>query len=259
MTQRGMRSHLRRRAAPVAALCSLVATVGFAAAPAVASAASLQTLTSGFLPYGVAIDSAGDVFAADFTNNRVIKLSTGGALTTLPFTGLNGPAGVALDQNGDVFVADSGNNRVLELPAGSTAQTVLPFTGLSQPTGLAFERDSAFTSPGYLYVADRGNDRVVRMLIGFGQEAVPFTGLNRPEAVAVDGSFDVFVSDDNNQVYELPGVARRRSRCRSADSSSRARLRSIGRVMCSSRTPVTTGSWSWRPAPLPRRRRRSAG
>ena len=121
-----MRSTLRR----VAALCSLVA-IRVCAAPAAASASSQQTLTSGFLPYGVAVDGAGDVFTADFFVNRVIELTASDAASTLPFTGLNGPTGVALDQNGDVFVADSGNDRVLELPAGSTTPIVLPFTGLS--------------------------------------------------------------------------------------------------------------------------------
>ena len=107
-----MRSDLRR----FAALC-LVVAVGAAAAPAVASASSQQTLETGLLADGVAVDSAGDVFATDFSGNRVVELSAGGTQTTLPFTGLNHPIGVAVDQLGDVFVADSGNNRVLELPA----------------------------------------------------------------------------------------------------------------------------------------------
>src|SRR5579871_1378505 len=105
-----MRSQVRASLRRAAALSSLVLAVA-GMTPAVASAASQQTLAGGFLPYGVAIDAAGDVFAADFFGNRVIEVSAGGATTTLPFTGLNGPTGVALDQNGDVFVADSGNNR----------------------------------------------------------------------------------------------------------------------------------------------------
>ena len=160
---------------------------------------------TGLLADGVAVDSAGDVFATDFSGNRVIELSAGGTQTTLPFTGLNHPIGVAVDQLGDVFVADSGNNRVLELPAGATTQTVLPFTGLSSPTGLAFERDSEFTSPGFLYVADAGNNRIVSEVVGFpGQTVLPLTGLSHPNAVGVDGSFDLFVAD-NSQVFELLG------------------------------------------------------
>lgn len=67
----------------------------------------------------MAVDTAGNVYLADFDNNRVLKLPAGSATQTeLPFTGLNGPCGVAVDTAGDVYVNDADNNRVLKLPAG---------------------------------------------------------------------------------------------------------------------------------------------
>jgi sugar lactone lactonase YvrE len=70
-------------------------------------------------PYGIAVDSAGDVFVADLGNNRVVELpktSTGyGSQSTLPINGLNIPLGVAVNSSGDVFVGDFNNNRVLEV------------------------------------------------------------------------------------------------------------------------------------------------
>lgn len=94
-----MRSESRRSATWVAALC-LVVAVGAGAAPAVATASSQQTLETGLLGDEVAVDSAGDVFATDFSGNRVVELSAGGVQTTLPFTGLSHPIGVAVDQLG---------------------------------------------------------------------------------------------------------------------------------------------------------------
>ena len=56
-----------------------------------------------------------------------------------------------------------------------------------------------------MYVADRGNDRVVKLPAGTNTPTVlPFTGLNNPDGVAVDGAGNVYVTDsDNNRVVKL--------------------------------------------------------
>ncbi|BCI85152.1 hypothetical protein NIIDMKKI_03580 [Mycobacterium kansasii] len=71
-------------------------------------------------PDGVAVDGKGDVYVADSSNNRVLKLPAGSdRQSELPFTGLNRPAGLALDVSGGIYLVDAYNNRVLKLPAGS--------------------------------------------------------------------------------------------------------------------------------------------
>ena len=82
---------------------------------------------------------------------------------------------------------------------------MLPFTGLSYPEGLAVDR------AGNVYVADRGNDRVVKLPAGPNTQTVlPFTGLNNPDGVAVDSAGNVFVTDtDNNRVVKLDGRLKR--------------------------------------------------
>ena len=82
-----------------------------------------------------------------------------GALTTLPFTGLNSPGGIGVDSTGDVFLYDVGNLRVLELPRTSTGfgpqVTLLASSGL-QPfdgslAGLAVD------SAGDVFITDAGS------------------------------------------------------------------------------------------------------
>src|SRR5690242_17117868 len=97
-------------------------------------------------PYGVAVDTAGDVFVADANNtaggdpgdsntNRVLKLPAGSsAAFTLPLNGLKNLSGVAVDATGTVDVTDANNNRVLQLLPGSTSQIELPFAGLNDPS-----------------------------------------------------------------------------------------------------------------------------
>ena len=88
-------------------------------------------------PEGLAVDANGDLFIADYNNNRIreVNLSTG-IITTAAGTGssgyagdngpataamLNGPENVALDAAGDLFIVDSSNNRICEVAASSAA------------------------------------------------------------------------------------------------------------------------------------------
>jgi hypothetical protein len=96
---------------------------------------------------GVAVDGAGDVFAADYEGDRVVELPVGGSQRTLPFSGLIEPQGVAVGGAGDVYVTDAIGD-VFELPVGGP-QEGLPFSGLSGSVfgfGVAVRRGTC-TSP----------------------------------------------------------------------------------------------------------------
>jgi serine/threonine protein kinase, bacterial len=85
---------------------------------------------------------------------------------------------------------------------GHPGQIVLPFT-LGDPDGVAVD------SAGSVYVADSGNNRVMKLAAGSQDPTVlPFTGLNRPAGLAVDGNRALYVSDQhNNRVLKLPAGA----------------------------------------------------
>jgi trimeric autotransporter adhesin len=78
-------------------------------------------------PMGVAVDAAGDLYIADFSNNRIRKVDQAtGTITTIAGNGtqgsagsglatqvsLNGPQKVVLDGQGNFYVADTKNNLV---------------------------------------------------------------------------------------------------------------------------------------------------
>jgi hypothetical protein len=124
--------------------------------------------SAGFLhPAALAADAAGDVYVADTGNERIVKLSSAGAV--LDEWGSQGsgdghfqsPNGVALDAAGAVYVLDSANNRVQVFDPGGRFLARWGARGaqlgeLSQPGAIAVD------CTGAVYVADTNNNRVER-------------------------------------------------------------------------------------------------
>jgi hypothetical protein len=70
------------------------------------------------MPWGIAVDDQGEVYVADWRNDRIQKFSADGTFQCMFGTSgsadgqFNRPTGVAVDSHGDIYVADWGNNRV---------------------------------------------------------------------------------------------------------------------------------------------------
>ena len=136
-------------------------------------------------PWGVATDSAGNVYVADYLNHAVRKIETGtGIITTLAglvgersYGGDGGPAtearlfvpsDVATHSGGNVYVADSGNHRIRKIDATGTITTIggSGERGYGGDGGSAIEaqlqspQGVATDSAGNVYVVDSGNYRV---------------------------------------------------------------------------------------------------
>ena len=191
-------------------------TAGFSGDGGPAGSAQLN------LPYGLAVDAAGNLYIADLGNNRVRKVSPDGIIVTIAGTGVEGysgdggqanaaqlytPRDVAVDAAANLYIAEFEGHRVRKVtPAGviaTVAGTGVAGLGgdggpatvaeLSFPAGLAVDRTGA------LYIADSGNNRVRKILSGgvistlLGGSAS--TALATPTAVAVDRSLTVYVAE----------------------------------------------------------------
>jgi sugar lactone lactonase YvrE len=193
------------------------------------------------------------MYVTDWANSRVLYYPAGSTTATRVY-GQNGsfttgtenkggisakslrlPIGVAVYANNNVYVADINNNRVLYYPAGSTTATRVYGQGGSFTTNtfnkggisansLAYPTGVAVDAKGNLYVADRGNARVLYYPAGsttatrvLGQGGSFTTGTSNKggisakslsnflDEVMVDGSGNLYVADvGNNRVLYYP-------------------------------------------------------
>ena len=148
------------------------------------------SVTSLNQPQAVAVDTSGDLYIADTSNNRVLFYPANSTTATQVYgqegsftsgsvnnggvsaSSLNSPVALDADGSGGIYVVDRSNNRVLYYSFGSTtanrvygqggsftsnAQNDGGISGdsLSQPWGVALDKG------GNVYIADYGNNRVL--------------------------------------------------------------------------------------------------
>ncbi len=187
-------------------------------------------------PYGVAVDGSDNLFIADSGNNRVLKIDSGGNITTIAGNGTSGysgdggaadnaaladPYSVAVDSSGNLFIADLGNNRIRKVDASGNISTVAgngaaAYSGdggaatnasLDHPFGVTAD------GSGNVFISDIFNNcirkvdasGVITTIAGTGPPGYSGDGgpankasLDEPYGLAVDAAGNLFIADLGN-------------------------------------------------------------
>lgn len=184
-----------------------------------------------YLPRGVAIDAAGNVYVADSANHTIRKVTPAGVVTTLAgvpgSTGtasatparFNEPFGVAVDSAGTAYVADTNNNAIRKVSPAGVVTTLAGGNGMGSADGtgaaarFAEPRGIALDSSGNVYVADYEND-TIRKVTPAGVVTTLAGAVNTPgfadgtgsaarfrsvNGIAVDGAGNLYVADAGNR------------------------------------------------------------
>lgn len=188
-----------------------------------------------FSPSGLAVDSLGNIFVADWGNSIIRKVTPLGMVSS--FAGnlnvglvdgsgtgarLDRPNDAAFDKSGNLYVADSYNNAIRKItPAGQVstfagtgqkgfADGAADSAQFSDPTGIALD------GAGNIYVADYGNYRI-RMITPSGRVST-VAGLSTagtadgnaataqfeaPIGLALDAKGNIYVADYRSNTIRL--------------------------------------------------------
>ncbi len=185
-------------------------------------------------PTGVAVDSGGTVYVADYGNHVIRRITSSGDVTTLAGSaGSEGsadgtgssarfsfPRNVAVDNAGNVYVADTGNNTIRKISPGGTVQTLAGSAGVTGTTdgiggSARFNAPAGITvdSASNVYVCDSTSSTirmitiagVVTTIGGTPNAASNVDGdgaaarFDHPIGIAVDGAGNLYIADTRNQ------------------------------------------------------------
>jgi WD40 repeat protein len=113
-------------------------------------------------PNGLAFNSAGNLFVANFGNNTIESFDSSGNPTLFSNTGLNQPEVLAFDNNNDLFVANAGNGNGYIEKYDAQGNPSLFATGLYQPQGIACDNN------GNVYVSTWINNETGLAILKYG-------------------------------------------------------------------------------------------
>ena len=153
-------------------------------------------------PRGICLDPEGNVFVADYSNNRVQVFTADGTFA-YSITGnasdgssFSSPRGLAFDPNGNLHVVASGSNQVKIFTQDGKYVSEYGSGQLSSPSGIAVDEE------GHSFVANNGSS-YVRIFNPQYEHIKSISSASGLVGLVLDRNGFVYVaSPPNNRIYQ---------------------------------------------------------
>jgi sugar lactone lactonase YvrE len=166
-------------------------------------------------PHGIALNSSGYIFVAEYSNHRVQVFSPEGDFVSIIGTQgsdlgqFNNPVGVAFNSSDYLFVSEGGNGRVqIFSPTGEFVKVIGNSGGAA---GLATPSNIFIDSHNYLYICDHGSGSI-KIYDSNGVYLTEISATNsldnnfNPATVAINPQGRIYVSEQSRvQVFQIVG------------------------------------------------------
>ena len=169
-------------------------------------------------PGGLSITAAGELYVADYNNNRIRKIDVVGIVTTVAgngtqgFTGdgglatasgINLPTGVFVDNTGNIFIADRNNYRIRKVIAATGIITTVAGSGaygfggdggsaISPCTKLADPHKVRVDAAGNMFISDQSNSRIRKVDTSPPSTTSPTISISTTTTTICTGTLETF-------------------------------------------------------------------
>ena len=165
-------------------------------------------------PWGITIDSNGNLFVSELAGHVIRKITPGAVVTTFAGSGTAGsidskgilasfkdPMDIDIDSNNNIFVGDRGNHKIRKITSEGVVTTFAGSgtVGSVDSTGIlaSFNHPDALTidSKNNIYVADFSNDNIRKIT----PEGLVTTFINSD--AGFDGPVGIDIASDDRSIY----------------------------------------------------------
>jgi gliding motility-associated-like protein len=175
-------------------------------------------------PAGLSVSQSGEVYIADYNNNRIRKIDAAGIVTTVAGNGIaafsgdgilatnasiNLPTGVAVDAAGNIFIADRNNARIRKVTASTGIIATVAGSGnygfggdgsaaISPCVKLADPHKVRLDATGNMFISDQSNNRIRKVDLSPPGPGLPTISISTSPTTVCSSSPVIFSSAITN-------------------------------------------------------------